>query len=167
MRLGLLFLTCLIIPTASFANEQYSKQYCEQLESERTYIRKRMNAGYTARERNRLNDKYRELFHLLANHCKTPYNESDNSYYYDAQEQAQPKLQRQPPSYSSSAINYNWSARNRTYTGKKAKAWDKFYNPPTRCRKRNLSNDDFVFCGEDKVLQKDKFEASWSSPDGR
>lgn len=157
MKLSVVFLITLLFSSLTFANEQYSRQHCEQLIKEKEQVRKLMNSGYRERQRNSLNDKDRKLFNLISKHCRAPVTESDTDY----SSQPSSSLRQQPINNSSSAINDNWSAHNLTYTGAKVVAWDNFYKIPKACRNHEISADDFIFCADDKKAQRAKFEKYW------
>lgn len=157
MKLPVFLLLTLLFSSLTLSNEQYSRQYCEQLINEKEQVRKMMNAGYGERQRNSLNNKDRRLFNLISKHCRAPVTESDSVYSPEPTS----SLQQQPKNNSSSAINNNWSAHNPTYTGAKVVAWDKFYQIPKACRNHEISADDFIFCADDKNAQRAKFENYW------
>lgn len=149
----------LLSPLTALANEQYSTYHCDELKAEKEYIQKRFTQGYRIKEGKRLNERDTELFILIAKHCRSPvgYPNSDTS------PQRVNQKYRPGPSYSYKAINDNWSARNPTYTGEKLLAWDNFYKIPPKCRTIKQNSDDFIFCSEDKLQQREYFEKYWKN----
>lgn len=145
-----------------FANPQYTQYDCDQLAAERENIRKRLNSGYRVREGNYLNERDRKLFIEISKHCRNPVKEENYFYYSDSirTTSSQPSPVTSRPSRR--PVNTNYTANNRVFSGDKREAWDRFYKIPARCRSKDLTPDDFVFCAEDKADQRRDFEANWN-----
>jgi hypothetical protein len=148
-----------LIHSPLWAAEQYTEAQCGSLKQQQEQIRKRMNAGYSFSEGNWLNKRDRELFQQIASHCTTPvtqaatHSESDIITSYQSTDSTNSKiaLQDMPA----------WSGRNAIFEGDKAAAWAEFYQVPTRCRQKQLSEVDFVACADHKALQRLQFEQRW------
>ena len=149
----------LLSPLTAIANDQYSKQHCDALKTEKERIQERFTKRYGVAEGNRLNERDRELFMLISKHCRSPI---DNRPSYSNSQPIYDEY-RSSSSSSSMAINDNWSAQNRVYQGEKLKAWETFYKMPARCRQKSPQHDDFVFCADDKAQQKKAFEQYWKN----
>jgi hypothetical protein len=148
-----------LIHSPLWAAEQYTEAQCGSLKQQKEQIRKRMNAGYSSSEGNWLNKRDRELFQQIATHCTTPVTQTATHSESDV-----------IPSYrSTDSTNSNislqdmpaWSGRNAIFEGDKAAAWTEFYQVPTRCRQKQLSEADFVACADHKALQRLQFEQRW------
>lgn len=153
----------LFITFAAASAEQYSQSHCDALKAEKERIQDRFTRTYGISEGNYLNDRDRELFRIMRRHCvkPTPSNQETPVNRYSDSNDAQ-KL-TSGITYNPRAINDKWSARNPTYQGEKAAAWDSFYKIPAKCRKANSSSDDFIACAEDKAEQKKSFEQYWKN----
>lgn len=155
----LLTTALLFFSLVSLASDQYSQRYCDDLKAEREYIRKRFNTGYGITEGNFLNERDREIYMLMAKHCRKPV--PDASYYY-----TDVPVRRTSPVITSNTRRLpraNFSAHNHVFTPEKSAAWDAFYKIPARCRSKDMTQDDFVFCAENKSDQRREFEQQWSN----
>lgn len=158
MRLLLAF-ALLFFPFNALSNEQFTQRKCDELKEEKEYIRKRFNAGYGVAEGNYLNKRDREIFMLMSAHCRNPLKETQRQIYYSDRPAPQNQAITQPRRLPKSS----YTIRNNVYTPEKSAAWDAFYQVPSRCRSKDTSQEDFVFCAENKAQQKREFEKQWRS----
>jgi hypothetical protein len=54
-----------------------------------------------------------------------------------------------------------WSGRNAIFKGDKVAAWTEFYQVPTRCRQKQLTEAEFVLCADHKAQQRQLFDQKW------
>lgn len=145
----------------AFAADQYSKAQCDDLKNQKEQIRKRMNAGYGVQEGNWLNKRDRELFRLIGLHCSSP-NSTRHSGITASSNLAASSASAEVTSPTTSLSKMpDWSANNAVFRGEKAAAWSEYYQVPTKCRQRNLSETDFVQCAEHKATERQKFARAW------
>lgn len=155
MNKWILLLANLLVSPTSIANEQYSKNQCDNIEAERESIRKRMNRSYSAQQGERWNKRSDELFTLLARHCKKPTKSAGNGGNYS--------YQSNPTGLLNTKV-YNSTVYSNSYNDdKKREAWGEFYKLPERCRAKKIQQADFVWCSENKVEQKALFESTWNA----
>lgn len=149
------------------AETQYSQSQCDNIEQEREQIRKRLNAGYSAKEGEWLDRRDRELFQVLAVHCISPSTNTSSYRMTDDEdtESGYTSTERRAATsiYAGMSLQEmpEWSGANAIFTGDKAAAWDEFYQVPPQCRLKKLSETEFVACAEDKAAQKSIFEQKW------
>ena len=153
----LVFLTFCNLPSTVFASA-----YCDFLEQEREAIRAQFRKGYDKylSEKLRVRDTY--LFNEQAKHCNgsdAKNNVKDLTWYSNPKSKEQIKkdweiLNKKFPTMS---------ANNHTYDGEKGSAWLAFYALPNKCRAKSLDMNTFVWCSEDKISQKKKFEEFWAA----
>jgi hypothetical protein len=140
------------------ADEAYSQSRCDSIKKERASIRSQMRSGYSVEKGERLKARFKQLFTVLANHCDKAKPNSTSSYT------------RNVRTYSSSS---NWLLNQKTANmtlhsdsyrnDAKRDAWAKFYKLPDRCRKKNMTSSEFVWCSEYRGKQKSLFEAQWKA----
>lgn len=138
------------------AERQFSVNKCAALEAERVSIQSRMRTGYDVSEYNFLNGRELKLFQLQARHCVNPVPDEQAAAAYLAPHKTQRQQQNQ--------IRENFplmQANNAVFAGAMAKAWDNFYQMPVQCRIHQQSAEDFVFCAEDKLRQRQAFLQQW------
>lgn len=158
MRYLLLVLMALGCSTGVMASErQFSVNKCAALEAERAAIQAKMRSGYDVSEYNFLNGREMKLFQIQARHCLHPVPDEQAAAAYLAPERAQ-RLQQQTQSPQNFPM---MQANNAVFTGAMAKAWDNFYQMPVQCRIHQQSAEDFVYCAEDKLRQRQAFLLQW------
>lgn len=167
----ILLLVLILIYSPLWAAEQYTKAHCDRLKQQKELIRKRLNAGYGFAEGEQLDKQDRQLFQIIAAHCTSPIadtypNEapSDDSAdeQVDAQETSQ-NLRQFPSKYANVSLQQMpaWSGHNAIFQGDKVAAWTEFYQVPKDCRKKQLSEAEFVLCANHKAQQRELFEQKW------
>lgn len=140
----------------------FSSAYCDSLEKEREVIRAQFRKGYDKylSEKLRVRDTY--LFNEQAKHCKGT---DDKSQVKDLTWYSNPKS-KEPIKKDWEILNKKlptMSANNKVYDGEKGFAWLAFYALPNKCRAKSIDMNTFVWCSEDKVSQKNRFEKFWAS----
>ncbi len=153
----------LLSPDVLAADSQFSVNKCAALEAERMAIQAKMRRGYDVSEYNWLNGRELKLFNLQARHCVNPIPDEQAAAAYLAPDQQQRQRQQQ------AEITTNFpmmQANNAVFTGAKAKAWDVFYQMPVQCRVHQQQAEDFVFCAEDKLRQRQAFLQQWQQHAG-
>jgi hypothetical protein len=154
MRWMLLFL-CIFCQLQLQAAEQYSKFDCDNLKDRLAFMQKRSSAGYDINASSSTMAKDFLLMKEYNLHCQHPVDttrvirgaiqESQSSIYSDLQIQEMP----------------SFSANNAIFLGAKAAAWEDFYQVPTQCRKKQLTETEFIWCAEHKTDQRAQFEQQW------
>ncbi len=137
------------------AVEQYSTYQCDNLKARLNVIKKRSSSGYDIDVNQFSVNKDLALLHEYSLYCVHPVDTVRviRGAISDAQSAEFPETSLQDmPSFS---------ANNATFGGEKAAAWDDFYQVPRQCRKKQLSEFEFVACAEDKADQRVKFEQNW------
>lgn len=150
----ILLATCLVTSLGTLAAEQYSQAQCDRIEAERENIRDRMRSSYSAKEGERLSQRATELFKELGRYCKSPKRRGSSSV---------------SARYSRSSANdllnkkvHDSTVYSKTYdSDRKRLAWSNFYQYPQRCRAKELQQTDFVWCSENRAVQRAKFEDQW------
>ncbi len=137
------------------AAEQYSQFVCDNLEDRLEFIQKRTSSGYDINASSSTTAKDFALMQEYNSHCQHPVDtvrvirgaiqESQTANYADTQLQDMPSL----------------SGNNATYHGEKADAWEDFYQVSRLCRKKQLTEAQFIWCAEHKAEQRAKFEHEW------
>lgn len=167
----ILLLVLILICSPLWAAEQYTKAHCDGLKQQKELIRKHLNAGYGFAEGEQLDKQDRKLFRMIAAHCTSPIADTspvedpiDDSA--DGQDDAQETTQnhRQFPSkYANVSLQQMpaWSAQNAIFQGDKVAAWTEFYQVPKHCRKKQLSEAEFILCANHKAQQRELFEQKW------
>lgn len=153
---GLLVLGLFGSAGALGSERQFSVNKCAALEAERVAIQAKMRAGYDVSEYNFLNGRELKLFQLQARHCVHPIPDEQAAAAYLAPH----KTQRQQQSQIRDDFPL-MQANNAVFVGAMAKAWDDFYQMPVQCRVHQQSAEDFVFCAEDKLRQRQAFLQQW------
>ncbi|MDP5131719.1 MAG: hypothetical protein NWQ54_12610 [Paraglaciecola sp.] len=144
------------------ASTQYSQAQCNELKKQREYIRKRMNAGYGVAEGNWLNERDRELFQTIGLRCKQASSSVSHSLHNTSENIYTPmSTSLSEPAKSALKDMPDWSAENAIFSGSKAAAWADFYQVPTHCRQKTLSETDFVKCANHKAEQRQQFIKKW------
>ena len=151
------FLLCLGYQLPLLAAEQYSKFDCDNLKDRVEFIKKRASSGYDIQQSRSLTGKDLTIIQEYHLHCQHPVDtvrvirgavqESQAAEFADTQLQDMP----------------SFSANNAIFQGEKAIAWADFYQVPSRCRKKQLSESDFIGCAEHKSAQRAKFEQQWQT----
>lgn len=152
------FILLLPLSLNTYADEQYSAQHCKALKEEKERIQERFAKGYGVAEGNYLNARDIELFQLMRKHCVKPTLPNADSLTDDYLTESPSKR-----TYNVKSINDNWSAHNKTYHGEKADAWLDFYKVPYRCRQKDSTTDDFIYCSEFKAKRRVEFEEYWKN----
>ena len=147
----------------------YSSSRCEAIKNEREQIRERQRQGYSAFEGERLRKRDDYLFIELSRHCSGQRVDGTSSqartFSYN-QRQRELALQAQKEWEILSQKFPDMSANNALYEGSKGDAWLSFLVIPAKCRVKNISYADFVWCSEDKKQQKTNFETFWAVNSG-
>jgi len=154
MRWMLLFL-CIFCQLPLQAAEQYSKFSCDNLKDRLEFMQKRTSAGYDISVSSSTMAKDFALLKEYNLHCQHPVDttrvirgaiqESQTSNHAYSQRQEMP----------------SFSANNAIFHGAKAAAWEDFYQVPTQCRKKQLTESEFIWCAEHKTDQRAQFEQQW------
>ena len=159
MRLFLFFGCCLLLSSAVVvaSEPQFTVTECATIEAQREAVQAKMRSGYDVSEYNRLTGRELKLFNLLARHCQNP--ERDD-YLLEEPRSRQPSIH--------SAVDLPESfpmmrSDNAVFVGEQAKAWDIYYQMPDQCRSHRQTRQDFVFCAEDKVRQREDFLQNWQA----
>ena len=71
-RLPLLVLPLVFLPPQTMAAPQYSQSQCQQLNSERKAVQKKLRQPYKVEQGKALTARERELQRVLNRHCKKP-----------------------------------------------------------------------------------------------
>ena len=158
----ILLLVLILTSSPLWAAEQYTKAHCDRLAQQKELIRKRLNAGYGFAEGEQLDQQDRELFRMIAAHCTSPIADASADEADDVQER--PQNHRQFPAQKTNVPNQQmpaWSGHNAIFNGDQAAAWTEFYQVPQHCRKKQLSEAEFVLCANHKAQQRELFEQKW------
>lgn len=167
----ILLLVLILTHRPLWAEQQYSNTHCERLKQQKELIRKRLNAGYGFAEGERLDKQDRELFQMIAAHCIAPIADTSAAAAKDDDSAAEPDYAQHPSGnhrqFSSEYANVPlqqmpaWSGHNAIFNGDKVAAWTEFYQVPQHCRKKQLSETEFVLCANHKARQRELFEQNW------
>ena len=148
----------LVFAAAVYAGEaQFTVTECATIEAQREAVQAKMRGGYNVSEYNRLTGRDLKLFNLLARHCQQP--ERDD-YLLEEPKSRKSAIQTTNDLTESFPM---MRSDNAVFVGEKAKAWDNFYQMPDQCRLHQQSRQDFVYCAEDKVRQREAFLQSWQA----
>lgn len=148
---------------------EYSHARCESIKNEREQIRAKQREGYSSYEGERLRKRDDYLFIELSRHCsgqRFAGASGDTKGLSYNQRQQQLALQAQKDWEVLSQKFPDMSANNALYEGSKGDAWLSFLVIPEKCRVKNISYADFVWCSEDKQQQKSHFETFWAVNSG-
>lgn len=156
---SIITIVLMLSPVVQAADSQFSVNKCAALEDERMAIQAKMRRGYDVSEYNWLNGRELKLFNLQARHCVNPIPDEQAAAAYLAPDQQQRQRQQQAEITTDFPM---MQANNAVFTGAKAKAWDAFYQMPVQCRVHQQQAEDFVFCAEDKLRQRQAFLQQWS-----
>ena len=151
------FLLCLGYKLPLLAAEQYSKFDCDNLKDRVEFIKRRASLGYANELTGSATDKELALLREYNLHCLNP---------VDTVRVIRGAVQEsQAAEFADTAIQDmpSFSANNAIFQGEKATAWADFYQVPSRCRKKQLSESDFIGCAEHKSEQRAKFEQQWQT----
>ncbi|TMN71713.1 hypothetical protein CWB85_09810 [Pseudoalteromonas sp. S1727] len=148
---------CWILSCDVLAAEQYSQAQCERIEAERENIKDRMRSSYTVTQGERLRKRSSALFEQLGRHCKSP---------------TKVRTRSSSRTYTRSSANdllnkkvYDATVYSKTYdSDSKRLQWNQFYQHPDRCRTKDMTQADFVWCSENRAEQRARFEAQWQPP---
>jgi len=153
----MLYLLCLGCQWPLMAAEQYSKFDCDNLRDRVEFIKKRASSGYDIQQSRSLTGKDLAIIQEYHLHCQHPVDTVRviRGALHDSQaaDVAEISIQDMP----------GFSANNAIFHGDKAAAWTDFYQVPSQCRKKQLTESEFVFCAEQKAAQRDKFERAWQT----
>lgn len=157
MKWMIVLLVFLLLRPASAA-QQYSTYQCDNLRERIEFIRKRISSGNDIVAASATDIRDKALIQEYATHCRYPVDtvrvvRGASKPSGSSAENENTALQDMP----------NFSANNSIYTGKKARDWADFYQPPRQCRQKQLTDSEFVFCAEHKADQRAKFELIWQS----
>lgn len=163
-----ILVSCLLISLPVAAEQQYSQFDCDNLKQEKENIRKSMNKGYSVGMGEWLKQRDRDILLLLSRHCDKPIQQVSPSNTPQTTFSSAPTTERlitRPSATQQSvpSVNHYWSDVNRSYTGEKLKAWQSYYQKPARCLHRQSSEDDFIYCANNKAEQRESFEAAWAA----
>ena len=153
----MLFLLCLGCQLPILAAEQYSKFDCDNFKDRVEFIKKRVSSGYDIQLSRSLTGKDLTIIQEYHLHCQHP---------VDTVRVIRGAVQEsQAAEFADTAIQDmpSFSANNAIFQGEKATAWADFYQVPSRCRKKQLSESDFIGCAEHKSEQRAKFEQQWQT----
>lgn len=152
-------------------NEQYSQRWCKHISEQRQHVVARMDAkNATEREKLHLTERNQEMLKLIDRHCKNPIPDPVDapkkvgSAKADVQNAAQTASTNAAAVAAAAAAAAEEKKLNITSTiflGEQAAAWEAYYKPHWRCRRKNMDTDDFIFCTEDKSQQRDAFIKMW------